>query len=66
MAPPAIGVSFDGGEQVVPCGLPDWAASLMHESRFQSAEAAFHRGIVAAISLPAHGWNLPGAPGTLR
>src|ERR1700732_510179 len=31
----------------------------MHEFCFQSAEAAFHRCIVPAISLPAHGLNHP-------
>ncbi len=59
MAPPTIGGSFDGGEHVVPGSIPGFVASLMHESGFQSAEATFHRGIAAAISLPAHGWNHP-------
>jgi hypothetical protein len=60
MEPLTIVVSFDVGEQVVPGGLPGWVASLVHEFSFQSAEAAFHRCVVPAISLPAHGLDHPG------
>jgi hypothetical protein len=60
MKPLTIVVSFDVGEQVVPGNIPGWVASLVHEFSFQSAEAAFHRGVVPAISLPAHGWDHPG------
>ena len=35
--PLTIVVSFDGGEQVVPDGIPGWGTSLVHESDF------FHR-----------------------
>ena len=31
------------GDQVVPDDNPGWVASLVHEFRFQSAEATFHR-----------------------
>ena len=59
MKPLTIVVSFDVGEQVVPGSIAGWVASSVHEFSFQSAEAAFHRGIVPAISLPAHGLNHP-------
>ena len=52
--------SFDVGEQVVPVSIPSWVANLVHEFGFDRAEAAFHRCIVPAISLPAHGLNHPG------
>src|SRR6202162_1307933 len=60
MEPLTIVVSFDVGEQVVPCGIPGSVASLVHEFGFQSAEAAFHRCVVPTISLPAHGLDHPG------
>ena len=60
MKPLTIVISFDVGEQVVPGGIPGWVASLVHEFGFDSAEATFHRGIVPAISLPAHGLDHPG------
>src|ERR1700736_5689240 len=60
MKPLTIVVSFDVGEQVVPGGIAGWVASQVHEFRFQSAEAAFDRCIVPAISLPAHGLDHPG------
>jgi hypothetical protein len=60
MKPLTIVVSFDVGEQVVPGGIPGFVAGLVHEFSFQSAKAAFHRGIVPAISLPAHRLNHPG------
>jgi hypothetical protein len=60
MEPLTIVVSFDVDEQIVPGGILVWVASLMHEFSFQSAEAAFHRCIIPAISLSAHGLNHPG------
>ena len=60
MDPLTIVVSFDVGEQVVPCGIPCWITSLVHEFGFDRAKAAFHRRIVEAISLPAHGLDHPG------
>jgi hypothetical protein len=59
MKPQTIVISFDVGEQVVPGGIPGSVASLVHEFSFQSAEAAFHRGVVPAIALPAHGLDHP-------
>jgi hypothetical protein len=59
MEPLTIVVSFDVGEQVVPGGIAGFVASLVHEFSFPSAEATFHRCIVPAISLPAHGLNHP-------
>jgi hypothetical protein len=60
MKPLTIIVSFDVGEQVVPGGIPGWLASQVHEFGFQSAEATFNRGVIPAISLPAHGLDHPG------
>jgi hypothetical protein len=37
MEPLRIGVSFDGGEQVVPGGIPGFGASLVREVRFQTS-----------------------------
>jgi hypothetical protein len=51
--------SIDVGEQVVPGGIPGWAASPVHGSSFQSAEVAFHWGAVPAISPPAYGLDHP-------
>ena len=58
--PLTIIVSFDVGEQVVPGAIPGWLASQVHEFGFQSAEATFNRGVIPAISLPAHGLDHPG------
>jgi len=44
----------------MPGSLPGWIASVMHKFGFDRAKAAFHRGIVPAISLPAHGLDHPG------
>lgn len=60
MKPLAIVISFDVGKQVMPGSIAGWIASLVHELGFQGAEPAFHRRIVEAISLPAHGLDHPG------
>ena len=60
MKPLTIVISFDVSEQIVPCNIPVWIASLVHEFGFDRAKAAFHRGIVPTISLPAHGLDHPG------
>ena len=60
MDPLTIVVSFDVGEQVMPGSIPGWITSLVHEFGFDRAKAAFHRGIVPTISLPAHGLDQPG------
>jgi len=60
MDPLTIVVSFDVGEQVMPGSIPGWITSLVHEFGFDRAKAAFHRGIVPTISLPAHGLDHPG------
>jgi hypothetical protein len=59
MKPLTIVISFDVNEQIVPGSLPGRVASLMHEFGFDRAKAAFHRGIVPTISLPAHGLDHP-------
>jgi hypothetical protein len=60
MKPLTIVISFDVSEQIVPGSLLVRVASLMHEFGFDRAKAAFHRGIVPTISLPAHGLDHPG------
>jgi hypothetical protein len=60
MEPPTIVISFDVSEQVMPGSFPGWITRLMHEFDFDRAKAAFHRGIVPTISLPAHGLDHPG------
>jgi hypothetical protein len=55
-----IVISFDVREQVMPRSILALIASLMHEFRFDSAEATFHWRVVPAISLPAHGLDHPG------
>ena len=60
MEPLTIVISFDIGEQVMPGSIPGWIASLVHEFGFDRAKAAFHRGIIPAISFPAHGLDHPG------
>ena len=60
MKPLTIVISFDVSEQIMPCSIPVWIASLVHEFGFDRAKAAFHRGIVPTISLPAHGLDHPG------
>ena len=59
MEPLTIVISFDVGEQVMPGSIPGWITSLVHEFGFDP-KAAFHRGIVPTISLPAHGLDHPG------
>ena len=44
----------------MPGSIPGWITSLMHELGFDCAKAAFHWGIVPAISLPAHGLDHAG------
>jgi hypothetical protein len=60
MKPLAIVISFDVGKQVMPHSIPGWITSLVHEFGFDRTKAAFHWGIVPAISLPAHGLDHPG------
>ena len=60
MEPLTIIISFDVDEQFVAGGIPRWVACLVHEFGFDRAKAAFHRGIVPAISFPAHGLDHPG------
>src|SRR5208283_4503579 len=55
-----IVISFDVSEQVMPGSFPGWIASVVHEFSFDSAEAAFHRGVVPTISLAAHRLDHPG------
>ena len=57
--PLTIVVSFDIGEQLSFRYFPRGKTGLVHEFGFQSAEAAFHRCVVPAISLPAHGLDHP-------
>jgi hypothetical protein len=44
----------------MPGGIPGWITSLVHEFGFDCAKAAFHWGIVEAISLSAHGLDHAG------
>ncbi len=60
MKPLAIVISFDVSEQVMPGSIPGWITSFMHEFGFDRAKAAFHRGTVPTISLPAHRLDHPG------
>jgi hypothetical protein len=60
MKPLAIVVSFNVSEQVMPGSIPSFVASLVHKFGFDRAKAAFHRRIVPAISLPAHGLDHAG------
>ena len=60
MEPLTIVISFDVGEQVVPGLIPCFVANLMHEFGFDRAKAAFHRCVIPAISLSAHGLDHPG------
>jgi hypothetical protein len=60
MKPLTIVVSFDVEKQVMPGSIAGWIGSLVHEFGFDRAEAALHRGIVEAISLPAHRLEHPG------
>lgn len=50
----AIVIAFDVGEQVPASGVTRCIAGAMDEFRFQTAEEAFHRGVIPAVAFAAH------------
>lgn len=53
--PPAVGVAFDGGEQVMPGGIARGIADQANEFGFPGSKGALHGGVVVS-NFPSGAW----------